>query len=77
MGRAMNLARKNGLNPTPLPADFRGGPYTWDMTKVIPKLAGFQLVHRASWEIVGRLVGQLVREQKRKRPMVYLLRIDP
>ena len=56
--RAMSLARRQGLEALPIPADFRGGLPTVTLPSIVPTGEGFDATHRAVWELVGRLVGR-------------------
>jgi uncharacterized SAM-binding protein YcdF (DUF218 family) len=58
MPRAMDLAVEAGLGAVPLPADYRGGRMMLTLVQVVPSGGGFELIHRAVWERVGRLVGR-------------------
>lgn len=58
MRRAMKLARKEGLDVHPLPADFRTR-IVWDgILSIVPDAHGFALVQRACWEFLGAAVGR-------------------
>ncbi len=56
--RAMSLARRQGLEAVPIPADFRGGLPTLTLPSIVPTGEAFDATHRAVWELVGRMVGR-------------------
>lgn len=57
MRRALALFRRAGVNAVPLAADHRG-ELRWDgLYSIVPLDAGYYLVSKASWELLGALVG--------------------
>lgn len=56
--RCVRLAEAQGLNLTPLPADFRGIPRWHGPLSLVPTGAGMQLTHRVCWELLGAAVGR-------------------
>lgn len=57
MRRAMALFDAQGIRAVPLPADFRGA-LRWDgLYSIVPRDIGFHMVSKASWELLGTLVG--------------------
>ena len=59
LGRALAQAERVGLEVQPLPADVRGkGVSGLNLQDYIPAGPGFDAVHRASWELLGRAVGR-------------------
>lgn len=56
--RALALAKKVGLEVTPLGADWRGRRRVFQLQSLVPQADGFMDVHRASWEYVGRWMGR-------------------
>lgn len=57
--RAMGLAQRAELDLIPLPADHESeGTWGGGPLALVPSGEGFYKVHRASWEIVGALVGR-------------------
>jgi len=58
MRRAMKLAKTEGLEVHPLPADFRTR-IVWDgILSIVPEAHGFALVQRACWEFLGAATGR-------------------
>ena len=55
--RAMAQARRLRLECTPLPADFRGNVPPPTLFHLIPQGEGFEDVHSACWEYLGRWLG--------------------
>jgi len=59
LGRALAQAERVGLEVQPLPADVRGGSEPGrNLQDYIPAGPGFEQVHRATWELLGRAVGR-------------------
>lgn len=58
MRRAMRLADRNGLDATPLPADFRGSTGFDGLISLVPTGFGARDMHRACWEYLGSAVGR-------------------
>lgn len=57
--RALRLAERAGLDAVPLPADVRTEPEVGaNLQDFIPDGSGFDRVHRATWELLGRAVGR-------------------
>lgn len=56
--RARRLAKRAGLEATPIPSDFRGRPQRFQIWHLVPQAAGFQPVQLACWEWLGALVGR-------------------
>jgi uncharacterized SAM-binding protein YcdF (DUF218 family) len=56
--RALALARRVGLEVTPLGADWRGRPRAFQFQDLVPRAEGFLDVQRACWEYLGRWVGR-------------------
>lgn len=56
--RALALAKKMGLEVTPLGADWRGRRHAFQLQSLVPQADGFMNVQRASWEFVGRWLGR-------------------
>jgi uncharacterized SAM-binding protein YcdF (DUF218 family) len=56
--RAMALARGHGIDVVALPSDYRGGRSMPSMVYVVPSGTGFENVHLALWERLGRAVGR-------------------
>jgi uncharacterized SAM-binding protein YcdF (DUF218 family) len=56
--RAMALAHRAGLEPTPIGADWRGRERTSQAYFFVPQAGGFTLVELACWEYLGRWVGR-------------------
>ncbi len=56
--RAMAAAHANGLDPVPLPADFRGDIPPPTLPNCIVQQQAFELSTIAWWETLGRLLGQ-------------------
>jgi uncharacterized SAM-binding protein YcdF (DUF218 family) len=57
MRRARALFRDAGVDAVPLPADHRG-ELRWDgLYSIVPLDAGYYMVSKASWELLGALVG--------------------
>jgi uncharacterized SAM-binding protein YcdF (DUF218 family) len=56
--RALALARKAGLEVTPLGADWRGRRHAFQLQSLVPQAEGFMDVQRACWEYLGRWVGR-------------------
>jgi uncharacterized SAM-binding protein YcdF (DUF218 family) len=56
--RAMRLARRQGLDPTPIPADARGKIQPASAVGLVPSGPGFFSVQVASKEILGALIGR-------------------
>lgn len=57
MRRALALFDHEGVRAVPLPADFRGA-LRWDgLYSIVPRDAGYFMVSKASWELLGAAVG--------------------
>lgn len=56
--RALRLARRAGLEVTPIPADFRGRPERFQLWHLVPQADGFQQVQLACWEWLGAAAGR-------------------
>lgn len=56
--RAMRLARKAGLDATPLACDFLGRRPRFRPQDLVPQLEGLRLTQAALWEMVGQAVGR-------------------
>jgi len=56
--RALNLAARAGLAPTPLGADWLGGARPFKAQDLIPQGEGFAITQRAAWEYLGRWMGR-------------------
>jgi uncharacterized SAM-binding protein YcdF (DUF218 family) len=56
--RALGLARRNGLEMTPIAADHRGGGLPPPALALVPYGPAFQQTNLAVWELVGRWVGR-------------------
>ncbi len=57
--RAMALAKKNGITPTPIGADHHAGNgYAFSAMALVPHWAGFLMVQKACWEYLGKWVGR-------------------
>jgi uncharacterized SAM-binding protein YcdF (DUF218 family) len=56
--RAMALAKRAGLDATPLGADWRGRPHPFQLQLLVPQQEGFMDVQRACWEFLGRRLGR-------------------
>jgi len=56
--RALALAKGAGLVVTPLGADWRGRPRSFQLQFLVPQGEGFMDVQRACWEFLGRWVGR-------------------
>lgn len=53
MRRALRLARRRGLDPTPLPADLIATDAYFEPRQLLPSGGGFEAVHKGCWELVG------------------------
>jgi uncharacterized SAM-binding protein YcdF (DUF218 family) len=59
MGRALARFHDEGLDPTPLPADVRGGEVHWrGIYSILPQASSATALQAAMWEIVGRSLGR-------------------
>ncbi len=56
--RALALARKAGLEVTPLPCDHLGRPHPFHPQDLVPQLEGLRRTQTALWEMVGRSLGR-------------------
>ncbi len=56
--RAMRLARRHGLDPTPIPADARGKVQPASAVGLVPSGPGFFSVQVASKELIAALIGR-------------------
>ncbi|MFW5860163.1 MAG: YdcF family protein [Planctomycetota bacterium] len=56
--RATAAARAHGIDPVPLPADFRGGVPPPTLPNCIVQHEAFELSTIACWETLGRVLGQ-------------------
>ena len=56
--RAMGLAKKAGLQATPIPCDFQGRPRRFRPQELVPQMEGLRLTQLALWEMVGQAVGR-------------------
>lgn len=61
LNRSLKEARKQGLDPIPVPSDFRSGPINRNSVKFstyhfLPQGASFRNVHIALWEYLGGLL---------------------
>lgn len=56
--RAGALARRAGLEVSPLGADWRGRPSAFLLHRLVPQGEGFQRMGAACWERLGRAVGR-------------------
>lgn len=56
--RALALARRAGLDATPLGADWRGRPHPFQLQLLVPQQEGFLDIQRACWEWLGRRLGR-------------------
>lgn len=52
--RALDEARAVGLDPVPVPCDFRSGPMIFSPMYLVPQGRGFRDVQSAVWEFLGR-----------------------
>jgi len=55
--RALALAAKEGLEVTPLGADWQGRRIPFMLNALVPQAAGFSACQRACWEYLGRWLG--------------------
>jgi len=53
--RALEEARGRGLDPVPVPCDFRSGPMVFSPIYLVPQGRGFRDVQSAMWEFLGRI----------------------
>jgi uncharacterized SAM-binding protein YcdF (DUF218 family) len=59
MRRALALFRAEGIDAVPLPADLRGRESPWlGAVSIVPTGAAAGRLHKACWELVGRLAGR-------------------
>ena len=52
--RALDEARKEGLDLVPVPSDFRSGSLIFSPMYLVPQARGFRDVQTALWEFLGR-----------------------
>lgn len=55
LSRAMAEARSQGLEPVPVPSDFRSGRLIFSPLYLVPQGRGFRDVQTALWELMGRM----------------------
>lgn len=55
LARAMAEARSQGLDPVPVPSDFRSGMPILSPLYLVPQGRGFRDVQTALWEFLGRI----------------------
>lgn len=53
--RALDEARTLGLDPVPVPCDFRSGALVFSPMYLVPQGRGFRDVQSAMWEFLGRI----------------------
>ncbi|MCK6548700.1 YdcF family protein [Myxococcota bacterium] len=56
--RAMRLARRLGLDVTPIPSDHRGGRASAHPAALVPQAGALRTTQLALWELVGMAVGR-------------------